>query len=324
MSASVGYCSCFGDTIRDMLRFRASLGFSESTYACELKAFDRFCMENYPLENNLTKALALEWGSKRPSEKVNNHRVRLFALRQLGKFMNLKGLHAYIVPMSIVEKYQMFEPYLFTEKELPVFFKTIDTIPAFSQSAFSEYTLPVFFRIAYGCGLRPNELFDLRRFDVNLRDRNLFIYNSKTKRDRLVKMTEDLNELCGKYDLIAQQRFPNRHWFFHIDKEIVSRKSWFEYRLAKYWKMAELDKRLGRCPRIYDFRHNFATNVLFKWFDEGKDIMSLMPYLSAYMGHVEMHSTLYYVHLLPERLRRNNAFNWSKFEALLPEVPREE
>ena len=32
--------------------------------------------------------------------------------------------------------------------------------------------------------------------------------------------------------------------------------------------------------------------------------MELLTYLSAYMGHIELSSTLYYIHLLPDGLRR--------------------
>ena len=38
--------------------------------------------------------------------------------------------------------------------------------------------------------------------------------------------------------------------------------------------------------------------------------MELLPYLSAYMGHSELTSTLYYVHLLPENLRRSKGVDW--------------
>lgn len=38
--------------------------------------------------------------------------------------------------------------------------------------------------------------------------------------------------------------------------------------------------------------------------------MELLPYLSAYMGHSEFTSTLYYVHLLPEKLRRSKGIDW--------------
>ena len=38
--------------------------------------------------------------------------------------------------------------------------------------------------------------------------------------------------------------------------------------------------------------------------------MELLPYLSAYMGHSELTSTLYYIHLLPENLRKSKAVDW--------------
>ena len=38
--------------------------------------------------------------------------------------------------------------------------------------------------------------------------------------------------------------------------------------------------------------------------------MELLPYLSAYMGHSELTSTLYYIHLLPESLRKSKAVDW--------------
>ena len=44
--------------------------------------------------------------------------------------------------------------------------------------------------------------------------------------------------------------------------------------------------------------------------DEGKNVASLFPVLSAYVGHSHLASTLYYVHLLPERLRRSPGVDW--------------
>ena len=44
--------------------------------------------------------------------------------------------------------------------------------------------------------------------------------------------------------------------------------------------------------------------------DEGRDAMQLLPALSAYVGHSELSSTLYYVHLIPDRLRRSPGVDW--------------
>ena len=52
-------------------------------------------------------------------------------------------------------------------------------------------------------------------------------------------------------------------------------------------------------PRLYDLRHTFATHRLYQWVKEGKDINACLAYLSGYMGHSNLESTAYYIHLLP-------------------------
>lgn len=63
-------------------------------------------------------------------------------------------------------------------------------------------------------------------------------------------------------------------------------------------------------PRPYDLRHAFASRSIIRWIDSGKNVMQLLPYLSAYMGHSKLTSTLYYVHLLLENLRRSKGIDW--------------
>lgn len=48
----------------------------------------------------------------------------------------------------------------------------------------------------------------------------------------------------------------------------------------------------------------FATENLIKWINNSEDITMLLPYLSVYMGHTDIRHTLYYIHLLPEHLRK--------------------
>ena len=76
--------------------------------------------------------------------------------------------------------------------------------------------------------------------------------------------------------------------------------------------------------RVYDLRHRFATAVLMDWLDRGEDLYTALPYLSAYMGHSDFRDTAYYIHLLPERLLKTSSIDWSRFSALIPEVPEYE
>jgi hypothetical protein len=61
-----------------------------------------------------------------------------------------------------------------------------------------------------------------------------------------------------------------------------------------------------------------------RWTDEGSDAMTQLPYLSAYMGHSQFQYTLYYVHLLPERLRSSAGIDWSQFSTIYGEVEADE
>ena len=78
-------------------------------------------------------------------------------------------------------------------------------------------------------------------------------------------------------------------------------------------------------PRPYDLRHAFASRNIIRWIDSGRDVMELLPCLSAYMGHSELSSTLYYVHLIPERLRKSKGIDWDLLTRICGEgVPEDE
>jgi integrase len=56
-------------------------------------------------------------------------------------------------------------------------------------------------------------------------------------------------------------------------------------------------------PRPYDWRHAFAVHRLTDWYQNKVDIHARLPWLSAYMGHVNVLGTEVYLHATPELLR---------------------
>ena len=72
--------------------------------------------------------------------------------------------------------------------------------------------------------------------------------------------------------------------------------------------------------RVYDLRHRFASAVLQHWQETGRNIQAMIPRLRSYMGHEHIESTLYYVHLLPQRLSSRPGVDWNGLELLIPEV----
>ena len=69
----------------------------------------------------------------------------------------------------------------------------------------------------------------------------------------------------------------------------------------RIWDHASLARpATGPRPRAHDFRHHFAYANIERWMHEGTDVNIMLPYLSAYMGHAGIESTLYYVHTSPD------------------------
>lgn len=56
-------------------------------------------------------------------------------------------------------------------------------------------------------------------------------------------------------------------------------------------------------PRIHDLRHRFASTTLLRWYRSGKDVEQKLPYLSAYLGHVHIRDTYWYLNAWPELMR---------------------
>lgn len=53
-------------------------------------------------------------------------------------------------------------------------------------------------------------------------------------------------------------------------------------------------------PRLHDFRHRFAVRVLTRWYEAGDDAARRLPVLSAYLGHVNVADTYWYLSTWPE------------------------
>ena len=55
-------------------------------------------------------------------------------------------------------------------------------------------------------------------------------------------------------------------------------------------------------PRLHDIRHTFALNRLISWHRQGADVQRLLPFLSTYLGHIDVAATQRYLAMTPELL----------------------
>ena len=77
-----------------------------------------------------------------------------------------------------------------------------------------------------------------------------------------------------------------------------------------------LRKSTGRGPRLHDLRHTFATHRLYKWYQDGQDPLNRLPWLTTYMGHVNIEKTQVYLTVTQALLREGDRRFQERFEGL--------
>ncbi len=317
----VNFSSAFAQEMEDFIQYKVALGYSRSSYDKFLVLFDRFCLSDYPNEKSLGQQLVTQWARLRPGENANGLKRRMVAIREFGKYLNAVGIEAYMLPQEMIGSPKPFFPYLFSDGELAAFFRAADSVCPHKLSPYREYVVPVLFRLLYCCGLRPHEVRLIRSEDIDLETDSIYIRDTKRHRDRIVMMSQDMQSLCYKYDDRMHTFQKDREFFFSSPHGAPYSACWVQKQFWNCWEKAGIRNFRGTTkPRVYDFRHNYATRTLMKWLDEGRDLYTWLPYLSAYMGHADFSSTAYYIHLMPERLVKTSAIDWTRFSSLIPEV----
>ena len=312
----ITYMSFLKNDIEDYIKFKCSLGYSASTYNEALRRFDRFCYENYPQDVVVTEQIASCWLEKRPQENTNGHIRRMIAIKGFLSFLKTRNPGTYTIPEGLIGQYKPFIPYLYTDNELDSFFLAADTIPVIPAAKNREIISPVIFRMLYCCGLRPQEPLHLKCCDIDYKKGTLYIADSKVHKDRVVAMSGDMRDLCIKYNAAMDSRMPQRTYFFQRPNGNPYDTQWLQRTFHACIRHSGLSFR-DKHPRVYDWRHNFATRQIQNWLQQDVDIASMLPRLSAYMGHTSLEDTAYYIHLVPEHFEKNHMNEWPG----IPEVP---
>ena len=125
------------------------------------------------------------------------------------------------------------------------------------------------------------------------------ILNSKNNNSRLVPVTQTMTERLESYIRVFHTTSNNDAFVFPGKNRNRMDQSTAYNHFRDYLLMADIPH-TGVGPRIHDFRHGVAVENLRRWSVSGKDLSNLLPYLSAFMGHVDFRVTQYYLRLTAE------------------------
>ena len=139
--------------------------------------------------------------------------------------------------------------------------------------------------LCYGCGLRLSELVAVRVGDIDGERGRLRVEQGKGAKDRLVPLSPTLLERLREYWRVARPK----HWLF------PGRTAGAPLCLTsvqKSYTQAKARAGISRIGGIHALRHAYATHQL----EAGLPVHRLQRLL----GHRDLHSTLRYVHWVPD------------------------
>jgi integrase len=240
----------------------------------------------------------LEWCLVKGQPGTSHNRAAV--LREFCKYLQSIGLFdTYILPKRYVPKLHRHIPYFFTDDELYLFLEECDKISIFKEKRGRHLVIPTLFRLLCCCGLRCSEARNLKRCDVHLSDGFLDIIESKGPVSRRVYISDELRTVLENYDRAISEYFSEPVYYFPRTELDGYSALFISNNFNKLWLKAFPTFSSPVKPRAYDLRHRFAYENINRWTQEGIDINTMLTYLMRAMGHKNISSTMYYMHLTP-------------------------
>jgi integrase/recombinase XerD len=230
-------------------------------------------------------------------------------LRDFFEYWRCRGkLKTVPMPLAAPKYTQTFVPYIYSRRELRLLLDAVPRCQRRASCRTSATTLRTLLLFLYGTGMRVGEALRLRLADVDLDYGVITIRGTKFYKSRLVPLGSDVVGVLRKY-LATPERW-NHHYqpFFQSRQHKRLGHSSVDANFRRLCILAGVRRSDAgsRQPRLHDLRHTFAVHRLTEWYRTGANVQVLLPALSTYLGHVDLHSTQCYLTMTPELLAEAN------------------
>ena len=290
--------------VHEYLRMRRNLGFQLREAGKALLDFVTFMEHNRA--TYITEALALAWAQQPTNVQPAHWARRLSFVRGFAHYRSASDPRTQIPPAGLLPfQPKRARPYLYSDEEVERLLRAARDMPhRYERGALLPWVYYCLFGLLSVSGLRLGEACNLKVQDVDLDNEVLTVRGAKFGKTRLVPLHASTCEVLADY--LARRR---RHWAGRLVSPYLFVSSWGNrldggsvhrafYVLSRQIGLRGASDNHG--PRLHDLRHRFATNTLVNWYRAGQDPERRLPLLSAYLGHVHVADTQWYLEASPE------------------------
>lgn len=290
---------------KEFLRFKRSMGITYQRGEHVLDSFLRFVVQRWGNGKIELDDVVRQWCARRAGCKAVTVANEFGVVRQLCLYRRRYDPLGYVPEHALAPiKESIFQPYIFSHDE-------VRQVLALASRHHGHFIWAGMLRplilVLYCTGLRLGEAARLHTTDVNL-DRGTLMIRCSKGRSRLVVIRSDLvaelrSYVAQRQRLVRDLGRPDPEAFFlRRDASGLTVRSASEA-IRRLLRQLGLKPATGRAgARPYEFRHAFAVHRLTAWANEGVDIHTKLPLLSAYLGHLNIIGTEVYLKATPHLL----------------------
>ena len=259
--------------------------------------------------SHITQTLALAWAQQPSNAQPSYWAQRLTFVRGFARYRSASDARTQILPQRLLPfQPKRARPYLYSDNELrSLLMAALDLPCRYERGGLRPWVFHCLFGLLSVSGLRLSEAVNLELRDIDIKTAVLTIRNAKFGKTRLVPLHDSTCKVLADY--IARH---GRHWArrpvscYLFVSSCGNRLDYGEIRRTFYTLSRQIGLRGAsdsHGPRLHDMRHRFATNTLVAWYRAGQDPERQLPLLSAYLGHVHIADTQWYLSGSPELMR---------------------
>jgi integrase/recombinase XerD len=291
-------------TLREMLKdyvaMRRSLGFKMSVEEARLPKFVSF------MENNkascITTRLTTKWAYQASGRCGPTNRLQ--RVRGFARYVAAFNPKTEVLPPGLFStRYIRPRPYLYSDEDVRRLMQAARTRSKRERPSGRYYCL---FGLLAVSGLRIGEAIRLEVQDVDLTSGILTIRGTKFGKSRLVPLhpttANELRRYKKRRDEFLEGRVAAPFFISRNGTRLCGEAVYRVFHQLSV-KVGLRKSAVGCSPRLHGFRHRFAVRTLIDWYRKGEDVERRLPVLSAFLGHVLVSHTYWYLTECPELMR---------------------